>query len=131
MVDNLLKLCYMGWRPYLRKPWHRTYLIISALHALDLLLLLAGAGRPMRPFRGLTLLLRARSLRKMSTAIMEAGPVVALAVSMLSCLLLLYAAVGARVFGRSYRAQALGAADVQSTGAFDDTLTSLSTTFQL
>ena len=129
--DNWLKAFYMGCRRYLRKPWHRAYLLLALLYTLDLLLLAADVGRPLRLFRGLTLLLRARSLRKLSMAILAAGKVIGVSAAMLVLLMLAYAAVGARAFGHAYSYAALSAEDRESAGAYDDTLVAFATTFQL
>jgi hypothetical protein len=74
--DAALKATYMGLRRFISKPWHQLYMTLLVLYLLDLLLLAASVGRPLRCLRGLTVLLRARSLRKLTFAIKDTGWVV-------------------------------------------------------
>jgi len=131
MLDIALKATYMGPRRFLSKKWHRQYLSLTLLYTLDLILLAASAGRPMRCLRGLTLLLRERSLRNMTSAIFSASKMIGNTVLLMMLLLLTYSAVGARVFAPAYYEQSLKDDEHGVAGAFNSTLHALSSCFQL
>ncbi len=55
----------MGRVQYLKKGWHWYLVAVISAHVVDMLLFAGGVGRPLRLLRGMPILLRARTLRKM------------------------------------------------------------------
>eukprot|EP00965_Chrysotila_dentata_P242694 6205000-Pleurochrysis_carterae.AAC.2 len=93
LLDMALKMRFMGLHMYVSKTWHKKYMALLFLHVIDMLLLAAGTGRPFRCLRGVGLLLRSRTLRRICGAIIGVWDVLLVWSLWLFGLLLVFAAV--------------------------------------
>ena len=123
------------YRAYAKKPWQLLYCVLIAIHLLDLLLL-AVVGRPFRMLRGGLVLLRLRSLRRITTAVFELCATILRFLAVLLLGLGLFAALCAHVLMPSYSRESIARLPAAYgaepyIGAFDDPLRGATYLFQL
>ena len=78
ILDILMKVSYMTWKPYYKKWWHRAYMATITLQVANLLVTAVGLAlpgrrfplaRPMRIFRPVSLLIREHNMREVLVTI--------------------------------------------------------------
>ena len=101
--DIALKLNVVSFRKYITKRWQQLYFFFCLTNALDIVLLLAGVGRPLRCLRGFLLVLRSRTLRRMCAAIFGVWHVLLSCTLALLLLLATIASLGHHLFYVDYQ----------------------------